>query len=396
MNALKLGVVSVVLASAAFAAEATIVTQEATGQAAVGSGTEEKAFEEAKAQALRTAVEQAAGVIVQADTVTRNSSLLMDQVSTKAMGFVKKYDVLDKKVEKKVVTVKVKAEIVASDLEKEVAAVQMLIGKLGFKKVLIAVQEQSIDSKGVSSKSEILPTLITDAFKRDGWTIKDEKSTGDGPIKISAGVSNGAVDAKEITKRSDVDYIVYGTASFRYVPPGAGTLPELDDKGKQILFFVTGSYDLAMFETRTGTQLAKVAGEIDQKRMMAMSKKVVGYKEVAQEFCAADAPRIVSELRKPVIEYLRNADVNGNEVTVAVTGVPDLDTVEQLEKAFGAVDKVTKVTTGDFSGGKVEYTLAYAGTAKELGSVLKTKSVKKKKINVTGLMNNKVELSLGK
>jgi len=101
MNALKLGVVSVVLASAAFAAEANIVTQEATGQAAVGSGTEEKAFEEAKAQALRTAVEQAAGVIVQADTVTRNSSLLMDQVSTKALGFVKKYDVLDEKVEKK-------------------------------------------------------------------------------------------------------------------------------------------------------------------------------------------------------------------------------------------------------------------------------------------------------
>lgn len=401
MNVLKLSALSVCVAFAAVAATPEVVTQEASGQAPIfGKDGEAKAFEDAKQQALRNAVEQAAGVLVTSDTVTRNSMLVVDQVYAKAQGYVKKYDVVEKKVERNTVVVKVKAEVIATQLEKDLAAVQSMIKQLGRNKLIIVLQEQAIDNKGVAAKSEQLASVLTETFKKDGWLIIDEKGTGsaDGAMKVSSGVGQGMLDAKEIAKKSDADYIVYGAVNFRYTPPSnGGMIPEVDKDGNQVLFFVTGEYDLTMFETRTGRQLAKVAGKFDQQKMMkariAASKS---YEQTARDFCLAEAPRIVGELRTPVVEYLRDKAVNGNDVVVAVSGLPDLDAVEELEKSMGALDKVTKVTTGDFQGGKVEFTVAYGGTAKELGSALKSKSVKKKKIQVVGLMNNKVEIALSK
>ncbi|MBS1153344.1 MAG: hypothetical protein H6Q89_5042, partial [Myxococcaceae bacterium] len=111
-------------ASLALAAEPTVITKEATGQAAVAKGGEQKAYDEAVKLALRSAVEQASGVLVTADTVTLNSQLVRDQVYARASGYVKKFDVVSKKVEKGVVTVVIKADVGTAELDKDLEAVK--------------------------------------------------------------------------------------------------------------------------------------------------------------------------------------------------------------------------------------------------------------------------------
>ena len=171
MKTLKLTLLSLSLAVIAFAQ--TVVTKEGTGEAAVVNKDEIKAFEEAKDKALRAAVEQAAGVRIDADTVVVNNQLVRDQIFANTTGYVKKFDVLEKKIDKGVVTVKVKADIITESLEKDVTAARDLVKRIGRPKVIILIQENTLqaDNKAVIS-SNTFSTVISEAFTADGYDVK--------------------------------------------------------------------------------------------------------------------------------------------------------------------------------------------------------------------------------
>ena len=93
MKTLKLTLLSLALAASAFAQ--TVVSKEGVGEAAVIAKDEMKAFEEAKDKALRSAIEQAAGVRIDSDTVVVNNQLVRDQIFSNTSGFVTKFDVVE-------------------------------------------------------------------------------------------------------------------------------------------------------------------------------------------------------------------------------------------------------------------------------------------------------------
>src|ERR1700716_3685289 len=99
------------LASAARAQAPDVVTQEATGQAAVLNGDKAAAREKAIEDALRQAVSMAAGTQVTATTEVENFQTKMDEILTRASGFVKGYDIVKEGMDGDVVQVTVKARV---------------------------------------------------------------------------------------------------------------------------------------------------------------------------------------------------------------------------------------------------------------------------------------------
>jgi hypothetical protein len=398
MKTLTVSMCTVLLSTAALAADDTM-TQEGEGSAAVSNKNEQKAYDEAKANALRDAVEKAAGVVISGDSITLNSVLVRDRVFSNTQGYVKKYDVVSKKIEKNVAMVTVRAEVGKTELDKDLVAVKGMIQRLGRTKLVVVLQEQSVDDKGVSTKSEVLATELTQVFKQDGFRIIDEKGTGEtsGGMKLASSTALGVPEAKELARKADADYILYGSVAFRYQPPTSNSIvPEKNANGEQLVFFVTGEYDLTMFEVQTGRQLAKVSGKFDQTNMQKISA-LKSYAQTAHDFCKRDAPRIVSELRNPVLEYLRNADVNGADVRVKVSGLKDFGEVEDVEKALHTVANVRAVAAnGDFEKGTQEYDVSYLGKASDLGKALTSTTFKKKKVQVLSVKNNMVEVAVNK
>lgn len=399
MKTLKLTFVGLLAAAVAFAADAPITTKEATGQAAIGKGDEAKAYDEAVKQALRAAVEQAAGVLIQAETTTLNSMLVRDQVYARASGYVKKYDVTSKKVEKGMMTVTVKADIVTADLDKDLEAVKGLISRLQKNKLLIVTQEQAIDEKGVATRSEVLSTAITEAFKKDGWQIKDEKGGG-ADLKLTAGVAQGIPPAKDVLKVADADYVVYGTVNFRYhVFDFGGTTTLPNGEKKPIIFPVSAEYDLAMFNVASREQVAKIAGKFNQDQITNKGIKTgISYSRTSSDFAALESPRIVNELRTPVIENLRNKVVNGNDVTLIVSGLPDIGAVDEFSDSVKTLKEVAGVKQdGDFDNGKMQYTVTVVGTSPmEFGKLLGKSKYKAKPLKVTAVKANAVEVAIAK
>jgi hypothetical protein len=406
MKTLKSSLVGLLFASLALAAEAPTVIQEATGQAAIVKGDELKAKDEAIKNALRTAVEQAAGVLITSDTVTLNSQLVRDRVYSKSSGYVKNHSVVSQKAEKGVLTVVVKAEVLTSQLDKDLESVRDLVKKISHSRLLIVTQEQAIDNKGIVQRSEILSAKLVSAFRNDGWKIKDEKSTVfDGAMKVSSGVGTGQLDAKEIGRKSDVDYILYGSINMRFLAPtpGSGFVPEVDSlTGKQLIFFVVGDYELSIFETRTGTNLGKTANKMAFKAgggdfIKEAAKFSKGYEESANVLSGMEAPRIVNELRTHVIEFIRNRDVNGYELDVVVKGLSDFAAAQDFKKALAAMKDVKEVRSRDFKGGVAQYEVSFLGNAEDFSNAIgSTTSFQKKTVKVSGMEHNTVEVSIGK
>ncbi len=395
MKMIKTSVWLLLAAVTAFAADPGIVTKDATGQAIIArAGDEQKAYDEALKQALRSAVEQAAGVMITSDTLTLNSQLVRDQVYARASGYVKKYDVVSKKSEKGMVTVVIKADVGTADLDKDLEAVKGLISRLAHNKVIILTQEQSIDDKGITTKSEVLSTMVTEGFKKDGWQVLDEKGGGNS-LTLAAGVGQGTPAIKDVLNVTEADYVVYGTVNFRYQLYNNANK---DDPANLLAFPVTAEYDLTMYDVRSRDQFAKVAGKFSTGDKSKLGMPIsLSYPRSAQDVCKLEAPRIIAELRAPVIEYLRNKDVNGNDLMLTVNGLSDLDAVEDFSKSVQTLSNVHGVkANGNFENGKMQYTVTFTGNAMDLGKALGKSKFKTKALKVTAVKKNNVEVAIAK
>ncbi|RKH47680.1 hypothetical protein [Corallococcus sicarius] len=401
---LKLSALCVFLATTALAAAPKpalppgVVVKEASGEAAIVGGNVDKAFNEAKAAALREAVEQVAGVMVSADTLTANSQLISDRVFTNSAGYVRRYDVLGREVLADVAKVTVRAEVGTEQLDKDLQAVQALIRRLGSPKLVILTQEQTVDPKGVVTNGGLFATVLTEAFKQDQWTIIDPHFAA-GKVRLLPGVALSATEAKEIGDLSRADYILYGTVVFRQQPPTVnGIIPEVDAQGRQLVFSVSGEYDLAVFATDNGSQLAKVAGKFASgpDDLGGPSKAVISYDRTAYEIARRRGQRIVTEVRAPVIEYVRASQQDGNRVSMTVLGLKDYAAVQAFRKVLAESLTGLKGEPGKATFGKeaTRFDLTFLGGTDELAGQLGGKTFQKRKVLVTGVTANTVELTV--
>ncbi len=400
MKASTLTACAALFLAAAAQAGATpeMVTKTATGEAAIVDGNEARAEKEARDKALRDAVEQVAGVLVSADTLTKNSQLISDRIFANSAGYVRKYDVVSTKKDKGVVTVTVKAEVGAAQLDKDLVAVQGLVARHGARKLVILLQEQAIDPKGVTTSSGVMATVLTEAFQKDGWTIIDPHFAA-GKLKLAAGVSLGSTEAKEIGDLTKADYILYGTVNFRYqAPTGFG---DTDAKGEPLVFYVTGEYELGLFATDSGSQLAKVAGKLvmaepGEPALAVQKKMLVSYERSAFEIATKRGAKVVAEVRAAAVEKLRDAEQNGGRVVMNVTGLSDYAAVQDFKKSVGGMTNVRDVKPGSYGSGKAQFDIVYVGSTDDLATALGAATFKKKKLSVTGVTANTVEVSVAK
>ena len=380
---------------AVWASQPETVTKETTGEAAIVDGNRPKAEKEARDKALREAVEQVAGVMVSSDTLTANSQLVSDRIFANSAGYIKKYEVLSRREQAGVIKVTVRAQVGTADLDRDLESVRGLIKRMGNRKLVIILQEQTIDPKGIVGSSGVLTTVLTDAFKQDGWTLLDPHFA-QGKLKLSGGVSLGQVEAKEIGDLAKTDYILYGNVNFR----NQSAEGVFGGGGKSQSFFpVTGEYELGVFATDSGSQLTKLAGKFvtSNKDLGSGGTASLSYERTAFDISRNRGKEIVGEVRKAVVEYLRNAEQNGNRLVIQVLGMTDYASVQQFKKVVAdTVTGMRDVKPGSLSNGRAQFDVLFIGTTDDLAERLGGKLFKGKKITVTGVAGNTLEVTMGK
>ena len=382
------------LAAPAALAQATVSVKEGQGEAAIVNKDEVAAFEDAKKRALRDAIEQAAGVRIDADTVAVNNQLVRDQVFANSSGYVKKFELLDKKVDKGVVTVRVKAEIITDNLERDIQAARDLVKRAGRPKVIILVQEQTIPVDGKTTlNSNTVATVLSETFKTDGYDLKDPAFAA-GKVRIGAAI--GPAEAKEIGDLSKAQFILYGTASFRHQtmdvdPQRTGMLD------KAPIFPVTGEYDLSLFSTDDGTLITKVSEQLRfNKPEQVTQNALISYEYTSMALVKLRKGEIAASIRKGILEHLRNQFVNGHAISMTVAGLESFGATKDFKKSVDAMKGIKETTQDGFANGKASYRVTYLGNAQELAEQLEGSTFKRRKLNVLSVSSNTVEVQVAK
>lgn len=370
------------------AAQSTVVTREAEGEAAIVDRDEQRAFQQAQEQALRSAVEQAAGVRIDADSLVVNNQLVRDQIFANTSGYVKSFQVLEKKSEKNAVTVKVKAEVITDHLEQDLAAARDVVKRMGRPSLVIVLQEQTfpLDGKAVFN-SDTMATVLTEGLKKDGWDIKDPQAIN-GKLKLGGAVTLGATELKEISDLSKADYVLYGQASFRHQDFGAGLA------GKVTMFPVTAEYGLALAATDSGDQIVKLSGKLT--RDPRGPDPLISYERSAHDLVTRHRDELVAPVRKAILEHFRDQLVNGQKLSVSVKGLPSFTAAKDFKKSMETMKGIREATQDGFTNGTARYRITYLGSAQDLAEQVEAVTFQKKKLAVVSVTGNTLEVQVAK
>jgi hypothetical protein len=382
------GLATSTLAGAQANAQATVVMKEATGEVAVVGNDEARAFEEAKSQALRNAVEQAAGVRIDADSLAVNNQLVRDQVFANTSGYVTSFEVTTKKLEKGVLKVTVKANVITDNLDKDIQAARDLVKRMGRPTIVIVMQEQTIPvGEKALINSDVTATVLTDAFKADGWDIKDPQAINKA-LKLDGAATINGPAMKEIADLTKANFVLYGRTALRHQAPDSLL------KGAPI-FPVSGEYDLAVAATDSEVQIAKVSGKLSWDPKSKVSP-AISYERTAYGLIQDRRAEIVDQVRKAVLEHFRNEIMNGRRISLAVSGLDSFGAAKDFKKAIEAIKGIKEATQDTFANGKAVYRLVYAGTVDDLATSVEASTFKKKKLNVTSSSGSALEISVAK
>ncbi len=401
MRTLAIGLLT--LSSVAFA-DATTVTKEGTGEAAVLNKDEGRAFEDAKNAALRNAVEQAAGVRVDADSLAVNNQIVRDVVFANTSGYVKSFDVTSKKVEKGVVSVAVKALIVTENLDKDIQAAQALVKRAGRPTVIVILNEQTLveGSDGKSNavtSTKNLEIAVSNAMQADGWDVRNESIANLGKLDIQSTVSLTGGEARHLGEVGKVQYVVYGSVTLRHLNPDLMLMGGRNTDGKPTIFPVSGEYELNVFATDSGQQIKRFNGKLFKSARNELDPKALGALSVSHERSAFviiedRKGEIIGEVRKAVTEHLRNRQMNGVEVALSVKGLESFGAVKDFRKALETIKGVRAIDQGDFAKGVANYRVTFAGQTAELAEQVESSTFKKHKLEVVAATTNTLEVNV--
>jgi len=404
MRRIALAFAVAAVALAASAAEPVVV--EATGEAAVTGGNRQLARDRATDDALRRAVEQAAGTLVASETEVRSSQLVRDRILTQAAGYVQSYDLLSTQEAAGAVQVRIRARVVREKLAGDLAAIGLTLARKGMPRVALLIAEQRIDevkpaawwgaqggrgpaAGGLKVDQRIAENTLVSEWQPAGFTFVDMEALA-GRVKV-AGVVTADLNAEQVREIRDLsgcDVVIHGSAVATKEHDVAGVAERISG----ILAKVTGA-------TCTATLSVRAYGA-DNGEILAASEATARSYDKSPLACGRDATsratkEMAADLQRKILATWSKQLDQGTRVTLRVTGV---ETLGQLNALVAAIQEGVRgarsVQQRRFQGGEAEIDAVVTGTTQAFAAELEEKTVKGRRIEVTGLSATKVELRL--
>ena len=152
-------------------------TVTSDGVATIGSdraAARDKAIEDA----LRRAVEQAVGTMVESETSVEDYKLLSDRIYSRSAGYVKRYDVVSENADGNLLRVRIEAEVDSGNLNNDLSAIGLLHRRMKYPRVVVMIAEDNIMRTGYyeeiyslsNSQSE---AIVIQRLKEKGFNVVD-------------------------------------------------------------------------------------------------------------------------------------------------------------------------------------------------------------------------------
>jgi len=355
-------------------ADKTSQTVVAQGIATVIQDNVPAARDTAVQDALRQAVEQAAGTVVEADTLVQNFQLVSTSVYTKTAGYVQSYTVVREWQEGTLYKVSIRAVVDMGTLEKDLGALGLLYQRIKKPRVMVIILEtqRGIRSVDSAAEAEMIRKLV-----QSGFTVMDQRQIQ--AIRASDQVKKlvgGDLKAAQLLGRQ------HGT-ELLIVGEGAS---EGAIRGGPLANFVSvrARVEARAIRTDTGDILA---AEGVSAPGLDLSEQGAGKKALAaagEKWVEAALPAILARWSKEVND--------GNTVQVVVSGLTFAQLGKFKERLKTEVRGVKDIHQRSFTANVATLDVDVKGSAQELADDIVRKDFPSFKIEVVGFSPNRLDL----
>jgi len=343
-----------------YAQETRNVTAE--GVASVGSdpaAARDKAIEDA----LRRAVEQAVGSMVESETAVENYQLLSDRIYSRSSGFVKNYEVISENTEGNLMRVRITAVVNSGDLNNDLSAIGLLHRRMKYPRVMVMIAEDNIMRTNYweqiyslsNSQSE---SIIIAKLKAKGFNVVD-------PAYLRKSVS-----ANEAKSAWQGDYQAAGRIGKKLGAEVAIVGQAISTRAANN---IAGS-DLLSMSTAVNAQAVKAGtGEIIAQASDQGTAAHINEVMALQQSMQKASDKVADSLISGILDTWKRESSGARSLAMEVHDISPAE-LERLKANLESLRGVTEVIVRDFSNGSAEMNIQSKTDAQDLSSLIgKTK-----------------------
>ncbi len=199
----------------------------AKGVGAIIGGDVVKAEEDAIANALKNAVEQTVGVMIESDVLVKNYQVLESSIFTHTRGYIQSYRILAKnEMGQNILEVTIEAIVKTGHLRDDLKALGILFLRKNYPRLMVIIDETNVDTHlplvGVNlnvTESEIITTLQAKGFQFVEKSVVAQKVQQESLVALLEGDSAAA---RLIASSIGAEVLIIGkavSAAAQNVPP---------------------------------------------------------------------------------------------------------------------------------------------------------------------------------
>lgn len=359
---------------------------EVEGYATILEGKKDAARENALNNAFRRAVEQAVGVMVDSDSMVVNAELLNDRIYSKSTGYIKKYNIIDDRVDGDSYKIKIRAVVSKVKIEKDIDEIGQIIKKAGNPRIMLLIAEQSAtDGKPTywwgsegSSGSGTAENVLTSKFLQKGFNLVDRQvvlaGIKDKLKNIGSNVSNDV--ALRLAAMGEADVVVIGQVTVNSGKPMMGTSIRSNQ----------ASFTARVINADTGEPLASYTTNANQAHVDPVTGSSQSIQKAANDMAERLSYQIVGKLKKRASGL--------HTIKLSVTGIKYNDIKNFKEFLMEKTESVEDINERGYTGGILKLEVDIVSSTKEFADALNEKKFKKGSMEVTSFTSNAIDLKV--
>ncbi|WP_293728252.1 hypothetical protein [uncultured Phascolarctobacterium sp.] len=309
---------------------------------------------EATDDALRNALENAVGVLIDSETIVENNTLLNDKVYATSRGFINSYQVVgtQKNVDGWCVTVNAEIDVNQnSKLMDQLTVLGLIDNLLRNPKIAVIIPERHLAYRIPDPAGE---TAVVNAFIAAGFDnmvdISQDRMRYNSPFNLTDD------DLRALANSMQADILVVGEAFSE----GIGDVGQFLPKGRRTgTLSCRARVEAKMYIARTGQIIAadgKYGSAVDVSEAIASKKALAVAGKEMGEYLSDKLLELAAGNRRRV------------ELIVMTSGYEKLDSIQQ---ALNNIKGVKNADLSDYTSGKAVFTMRYGGSPQTLFNKIK-------------------------
>ncbi len=358
----------------------------AKGLGAIIGGDQAKAADDALASALRSAVEQVVGTMVQSNVLVENYQVVEDQIYSRTQGYVKSYQVLSQTPrDNTIMEVTVRAVVKKSNLENDLNAIGLLIQQKNKPRIMVLVDEKNMDSHYYYDHYDLNTTAnqLTNKFLEKGFTFVDKEVVLRKLQResVQAALDGDTKSAESIARESGAEVLIMGKAVAKEASGGPAVLRQSGMVSCQ------ATLNLRAVRADDGTIIAVTS---QQAPAVHVDNVTGGTQALAK---AADLA--ANDLTTKILKVWQQDVYSGTTIQMRVMEVPsfaDLSKFRDMLKTH--VRGVQNVYQREYSGGTALLDLDVRANASQVADELGRKDFSPYRVQVVNFSQNYLVIKL--